>query len=142
MSHGHARHHFDASGDDDVVGAGHDALAAKCSACWDDPHWRSIVVAVPTRASRPRGPRCADVERLLADLGDAAMMTSSTNAGSRLLRLAMASGFGGEVDGCQFFSFPLRLLRACERRPRLRLSALLAFRHVRALPRRILRQYG
>jgi len=29
MSHGHARHHFDASGDDDVVGAGHDALGGE-----------------------------------------------------------------------------------------------------------------
>ena len=47
--------------------------AAKWAACWDEPHWRSTVVA--GTALGPAGGEhgvAADVERLGADLHDAA----------------------------------------------------------------------
>ena len=56
--HRGACHRLDTEGDDHVVGAGHDALGGKVIACWLEPHWRSTVVAGPTRASRRRGRRC------------------------------------------------------------------------------------
>jgi len=54
------------------------------------------------------------------------MMTSSTNAGSRLLRLAMAfRASAARSTGCQFFSFPLRLPPGVRTASTIRLSALL-----------------
>ena len=85
--------------------------AAKCNACWDDPHWRSIVVAgtdsgqpAASTALRPTLKACSPTWETQP------MMTSSTNAGSRLLRLAIAfSASEARSTACQFFSFPLRL---------------------------------
>ena len=47
--------------------------AAKCAACWDDPHWRSTEVptTVSGKPGRERGV-AADVHRLVPDLHDAA----------------------------------------------------------------------
>ena len=40
----HAAHRLDAAGDDDVGRPASTPCAAKCAACWLDPHCRSIVV--------------------------------------------------------------------------------------------------
>ena len=43
-AHRHAAHRFHARGDDDVVGAGDDALRRRTrAACWPEPHLRSMV---------------------------------------------------------------------------------------------------
>ena len=57
--------------------------AAKCTACWLEPHWRSIVVPGPTRGSRRRA---AALRAALTPCSPTCetqpQMTSSTSAGS------------------------------------------------------------
>src|ERR1035437_998902 len=84
--------------------------AAKCSACCEEPHWRSIVVA-GTDSGQP-----AASTALLPTLKACSptwetqpIMTSSTRLGSRLLRATSAfSASDARSTACQFFSFPLR----------------------------------
>ena len=74
--------------------------AAKCSACCDDPHWRSTVVP-GTDSGKPAASSgvAADVERLLADLHDAAHDHVVDERGIEVVALdERRSTCGGEVD--------------------------------------------
>ncbi len=91
--------------------------AAKCNACWDEPHCRSMVVAgtdsgqpAPSTALRPTLKACSPT------WDTQPVMTSSTSAGSRSLRSARArSASDARSTACQFLSFPLRLPPAVRR---------------------------
>ena len=87
------------------------AWAAKWADCWDEPHWRSIVVA-GTSSGHPAASTA--LRPTLTDWAPACMthpmITSSTRAGSRLLRSASAvSVSAARSAGCQPDSLPLRL---------------------------------
>ena len=75
--------------------------AAKCAACWDEPHWRSTVVPT-TDSGKPGGEGgvAADVDRLVADLHDAAHDHVLDQGGVELVALdERTERVGGEVDG-------------------------------------------
>ena len=85
--------------------------AAKWSACWEDPHWRSIVVA-GTDSGKPAA------RTALRPMFTAwsptwlrqPMITSSMSTGSMSLRATSAfSTSAARSAGCQPESFPLRL---------------------------------
>jgi hypothetical protein len=68
--------------------------AAKWIACWEDPHWRSTVVAGGEHGG------AADVERLLAHLHDAARDHVVDQGGVEVVALhERLQGLGGEIDG-------------------------------------------
>src|SRR5688572_28321898 len=83
--------------------------AAKWAACWDEPHWRSTEVAgtdsgnpAARTALRPMLSACSPTCMTHP------MITSSTSAGSRLLRSTRAlSTSAARSTGCQLLSFPL-----------------------------------
>ena len=84
--------------------------AAKCSACWEEPHWRSIVVA-GTDSGQPAASTA--LRPTLSDCSETCMtqpmITSSTSAGSSLLRSATAlRASEARSTACQPRSFPLR----------------------------------
>ena len=84
--------------------------AAKCTACWEDPHWRSIVVA-GTDSGQPAASTA--LRPTLSDCSDTCMtqpmITSSTRAGSSWLRSARAfRASEARSTACQLRSFPLR----------------------------------
>ena len=59
------------------------SAAAKLTACWAEPHWRSTVVAGVSIGRPGLEPGvAADVDALLAELLDAAGDTSPISAGS------------------------------------------------------------
>ena len=86
--------------------------AAKCADCWELPHWRSTLVAGTDSGNpaastalrpmfRPCSPTCMTQP----------MMTSSTSAGSRLLRSTNAFRHSAaRSTGCQLLSLPLSFL--------------------------------
>src|SRR5579862_1760237 len=91
--------------------------AAKCAACWDEPHWRSTVVptvdsgkpaaSAALRATlMPCSPTCMTQQ----------MITSSTSAGSTSLRSTSAfSTCAARSTGCWSLSLPLRRPRGVRR---------------------------
>src|SRR5580658_7993286 len=84
--------------------------AAKCSACCDEPHWRSMVVAGTDSGHPAASTMFRPTLNACSPTWDTQpMMTSSTILGSRLFRLASArSASDARSTACQFFSFPLR----------------------------------
>ena len=86
------------------------AWAAKCTACWADPHWRSTVVpgtvsAKPAASAALRAMFMACSPTVIVQ----PMITSSMSAGSRSLRSTRASsGWAARSTGCQPESRPLR----------------------------------
>ena len=86
------------------------AWAAKWTACWAEPHWRSTVVPgtvsgkpAASAALRPMFMACSPTVMVQP------MTTSSTRAGSRSLRSTSAlSGAAARSTGCQPESLPLR----------------------------------
>src|ERR1041384_4389105 len=85
--------------------------AAKWAACWEDPHWRSTVVAgtdsgqpAPSTALRPM------LRPWFPTWDTQPMITSATRAGSRSLRSTRAfSTSAARSAACQPESLPLRL---------------------------------
>src|SRR5450759_4022592 len=84
--------------------------AAKCAACWEEPHWRSSVVPgtasgqpAASTALRPTLAACSPVWLTTPQI------TSSTRAGSIPVRSTSAvSTWAERSTGCQSFSAPLR----------------------------------
>ena len=101
------------------------ACAAKCTACCEEPHWRSIVT--PGTCSREAGREPAgarDVARLGPDRVAAAEDTSSTAPGSTPVRSTRAfSTWAPRSAGCTVESPPLRASRP-ESAPRRRCMPL------------------
>ena len=88
--------------------------AAKCTACCEEPHWRSMVVA-GTDSGQPAASTA--LRPTLRDCSETCMtqpmITSSTRAGSSLLRSATAlRASEARSTACQLRSFPLRLAPA------------------------------
>ena len=110
-AHGDARHHFDAGGDDDVVGAGHDALGGEVQRLLG-----RAALAVDGRGRHRLGPAgrehraASDVEGLLADLGDAAHDDVVDQRGVEVVATGdRLQGLGGEVDGVPVLEFSVAL---------------------------------
>ncbi len=85
--------------------------AAKWMDCWEDPHWRSMVVA-GTDSGQPAASTA--LRPILRDCSPTCMtqpmITSSTRAGSNELRSATAlRASDAKSTACQLRSFPLRL---------------------------------
>ena len=104
VTHRHAGHALDAGGDDDVLNVPLiTAWAAKCSACCDEPHWRSTLVAghaFGEGATSQHG-AAGDVVATVRRPGmTQPMITSSTRAGSAPVRsIRLLSTSAREVGG-------------------------------------------
>ena len=85
--------------------------AAKCAACWDEPHWRSTVVA--GHRLGPAGGEdgvAADVDALLADLHDAAHDHVVDESGIEVVALdERLEHLGGQVGGMPAAELPVAL---------------------------------
>jgi len=84
--------------------------AAKCAACWLEPHWRSTVVPGTDSGHPAASTALRAMLRLCSPTCiTQPITTSSTCDGSRLLRLAIALSISAaRSTGCQFFRRPLR----------------------------------
>jgi hypothetical protein len=93
-AHGHAAHALDASADDEVVGAAHDGLCGEVDGLEGaGAHAVDGGAADGDGEASGEGGLAANIKALFADLGDAAMITSSTSWGSIPVRRMSARRF-------------------------------------------------